>query len=162
MTGVRTKACNSGDFKPGNSTRFVAGNPGRRFGSRNKTTVMVENFMKDDAAEIVRSVIDAAKAGDMSAARIILDRISPPRKGRAIMFELPDVAAIGLAATLTALARSMAVGEISPEEAKDCASVLESARRAVETELIEARLKALEARAGIPPALPPKEDIWPT
>jgi hypothetical protein len=38
--------------------------------------------MQDDAKDIVRAVLEAAKGGDMTAARLIMERIFPVRKGR--------------------------------------------------------------------------------
>jgi hypothetical protein len=133
-------------FPPG-----VSGNPaGRPPGARNKATVLAEKLMSDDAEAVTRAVIEAAKGGDMVAARIVLDRIVPPRRGRPVLLELGatetsrDVSAI-----LSALVTTMAAGEITPEEAATAASVIESKRRAIETVEIEERLKRLEKeRAG--------------
>ncbi|WP_292533500.1 hypothetical protein [Methylocystis sp.] len=53
-------------------------------------TLLVEKLMHDDATEIVRAVIAAARGGDMVACKIVLDRICPARKGRPIRFDLPE------------------------------------------------------------------------
>ena len=69
----------------------ASGNPrGRRAGSRNKATMLLEKMMADDGEGVVNAVLEAAKGGDMQAARIILDRISPPRKERPISCALPN------------------------------------------------------------------------
>ena len=34
------------------------------------------------AADVVQAVLDKAKSGDMAAARLVIDRIVPVRKGR--------------------------------------------------------------------------------
>jgi hypothetical protein len=47
--------------------------------------------MQDDAKEIIKVVVDAAKGGDMAAARLILERIAPVRKGRPVYLDLPPV-----------------------------------------------------------------------
>lgn len=68
-----------------------SGNPaGRPKGARNKATVLAEQLMADDAENVVRAVVKAAKRGDMAAARIVLDRIVPPRKGRPVKFTVPS------------------------------------------------------------------------
>ncbi len=55
-----------------------SGNPaGKPKGARHKTTLM-----QDDAERIVNAVITAACNGDMTAAKIILDRICPPREAQ--------------------------------------------------------------------------------
>ncbi len=45
--------------------------------------------MADDGADVVRAVIERAKDGEVQAARIVLDRILPIRKGRAVEIDLP-------------------------------------------------------------------------
>jgi hypothetical protein len=68
-----------------------SGNPrGKPKGARNTTTVMAEKLMQNDAKDIVRAVLEAAKGGDMTAARLVLERISPVRKGRPVQLNLPD------------------------------------------------------------------------
>jgi hypothetical protein len=86
--------------------------------------------------------------GDMAAARLVLDRIYQPRKGRAIKLDLPKVeTAAGLMAAMGVVIDAMAQGEISADEATAVAGVLELRRRAIETMEIEARLAALEAKS---------------
>jgi hypothetical protein len=46
--------------------------------------------MEGDAEEVVRSVVTAAKNGDMTAARIIIERLLPPKKDRPVSFALSD------------------------------------------------------------------------
>lgn len=66
-----------GQFRPGQS-----GNPaGKPKGARHRATEMVEALLSGEAGEIARAVVEKAKEGDMTAARIVLDRIAPPRKG---------------------------------------------------------------------------------
>jgi hypothetical protein len=58
-----------------------SGNPaGRPRGSRNKTTVLLQNLLEGEAEEIARKAIEMAKAGDMGAIRVCMDppRIDPP------------------------------------------------------------------------------------
>ena len=101
--------------------------------------------MRDDAKEIVQAVITAAKAGDMVACKIVLDRIAPIRKGRPIRFDLPEARTAGdVAAALAAVVTAMANGELTPDEAQMVASVLEVRRRSIETVEHENRLCLLE------------------
>jgi Family of unknown function (DUF5681) len=74
-------------FKAGQS-----GNPsGKPPGTRHRVTLLAEKLMADDAEGVVQTVIEAAKAGDMTAARLILDRIAPPRRGSPVSFALPAI-----------------------------------------------------------------------
>ncbi len=135
-----------GRFKPGHK---LAG-PGRREGSRNKATLLLEDMLADDGEAVVRSVIEAAKDGDMQAARMVLDRIVPPRKGRSVKLAIPAIeTADGVLTAISATIKAMGEGDLTPDEAATVAGVLESKRKAIETVEIEARLSALEQRSGL-------------
>jgi hypothetical protein len=130
-------------FPPGKS-----GNPkGKPRGARSQTTLMAEKLMSDDADESVKAVIAAAKGGDIPAARLILERISPVRKGRPVQLNMPTVqTASDVAAAMAALTTAMASGDVTPDEAMTVAGVFEMRRKAIETAELEARISELEAR----------------
>ena len=131
-------------FKPGQS-----GNPaGRPKGARHATTVAVEALLEGEAETITRKAIEAAKAGDMVAIRLVLDRICPPRKSRPIHIELPAISdAKGVAEAQQEVLRAACAGELLLDEAQVLAGLLEGRRRSLETEELEARLSELEGRA---------------
>src|SRR5450631_2868902 len=90
---------------------------GKPSGARHKTTIIAEKLMQADAAEVIRTVIQKAKDGDMVAARIVVDRICPIRKGAPVNIKLPNVTtAVGVADAMNALLSEMADGSLSPEE----------------------------------------------
>ena len=90
--------------------------------------------MADDAMAVVRLVVAAAKGGDMTAARLILDRIVPARKGGTVSFKLPPIdRAADVSKALSAVMASMACGEKTPDEATVICGVLETKRKAIET-----------------------------
>jgi hypothetical protein len=63
MTENSAKKQRGAPFRKGQS-----GNPsGKPKGTRNRTTVLAEKLMQDDAADIVQVVLAAAKGGDMTA-----------------------------------------------------------------------------------------------
>ncbi len=79
-------------------------------------------------------------------ARIILDRICPPRKERPISCTLPKLEDTSdLVAGISALIGAVANGELTPGEGQALASLIEAQRRTLETEDIEQRLATLEA-----------------
>lgn len=128
-------------FKPGQS-----GNPaGMPKGTRHRATVMAEQLMAKDAKAIVQSVVDKAKGGDMVAARLVLDRIAPPRKGRLVEFDLPELNTPNdVVKALSAVIAATAKSELTPEEAAAVAGILEIKRRALETTELERRIATLE------------------
>src|SRR3954465_6964596 len=71
---------------PKTSTRFQkgkSGNPrGRAVGSKNSVTRMVESLLDSQAKGVAQAAVALALTGDPSAIKLILDRVSPVRKGR--------------------------------------------------------------------------------
>jgi hypothetical protein len=134
----------TGRFQPGN--RHGRGRPS---GSRNKASIALDKMLADDGADVVRAVLAAAKSGDMLAARLVLDRIVPVRKGRSIQLDLPTIeSATDVLTALSLTVAAMADGEITPDEAAVVAGVLETKRKAIETVELEARLTRLEQQTG--------------
>ncbi len=129
-----------------------SGNPaGRPQGSRNTATVILDALADGQATAVLQRVVNAAKAGDLKAAEIILSRVWPAKKGRPVRFDLPPTIADAsdVLAALAAIVRATANGELTPEEATALANVLEIKRRAIETVQIEERLAQLEQHAAI-------------
>lgn len=128
----------------------TSGNPaGRRHGSRNKATIALDKLAADKAGEIVKAMAERAAAGDTEAARIVLARCWPPRRGRPVRIELPPInSPADIITALSAVVSAMAAGEISAEEGQAFASVLEQQRKAYELLELEARVQRLEQAAG--------------
>lgn len=67
-----------------------SGNPaGKSPGTRNSITMAIEKLLDGEAAAITRTCIDRAKAGDSIALRLIMERVSPVRRGGPVRFDLP-------------------------------------------------------------------------
>ncbi len=112
---------------------------------------MVLKLMESGAKEITEAVIKAAKGGDMTAARFILDRLAPPAKERPITLALPNtISAAGIVEAQAAILEAVAVGDILPGEATALAGIVEARRKAIETAELEARIAALEASHAKP------------
>lgn len=129
-------------FKPGRS-----GNPaGKPKGARNHSTRAILKLIEGGAEEITKAVLDAAKGGDMGAARFILERIVPTAKERPVSLTLPDVTtAEGIANAQAAILQAVAAGELMPNEGNVLAGIVEARRKALETEELAKRIAALEA-----------------
>jgi Family of unknown function (DUF5681) len=123
-----------------------SGNPdGRPKGSRNATTLALENLLDGQATALTQKAIDLALAGDMAALRLCLDRILPPRKDRPVTFTLPPIdSAQDAAATVSAVLAAVAAGEITPADAGEISKLIESYVRAFETAELAERLDRLE------------------
>jgi hypothetical protein len=53
---------------------FAKGNPGRKPGSKNKTTLMGQALLKEAEEDLLRKAIEMAKAGDGPMLKFLLDR----------------------------------------------------------------------------------------
>jgi hypothetical protein len=129
-------------FEPGRS-----GDPnGRPKGSRNRITRAVEELINDQAEGLAAKAIEKALGGDASMLRILLSRIVPAQRTRAVEFELPGIktladASAASAAVLAACGR----GEISPAEADVIMAMIATHVSILEKTDLEARLIAAEA-----------------
>ena len=139
---TETTTPKQGGFKPGQS-----GNPaGRPKGARHRSTVAIEALLDGEGEAITRKAIEAAKAGDMVAIRLVLDRICPPRKTRPVHIELPPIHdARGVAEAQQEVLRAACAGELLPDEAHALTGLLEARRQSLETQELEVRLSELEA-----------------
>ena len=106
--------------------RFEKGNgysTGRQPGSRNKSTLWLEELGREGTERVIRSVQEAAENGNMYAAAIMLARTWPRRRGQPVTLDLPSVADTGgLVAAQAAVVAAMAKGEIKKAEAIAAAS----------------------------------------
>ena len=133
-------------YRPGES-----GNPlGKPRGLRNRATLLLDKMAEADAADVLRAVLDRARAGDMAAAGMVLARLWPPRKGRPVSFDLPVISSSSdVTAALGTLIAAVGRGELTPDEAAAVGTLVETQRKAIELAELEARIAKLEvASAG--------------
>lgn len=117
--------------------------PGRPKGAVSARTRM----MLDASGDILRSVIDQAKCGDLRAAEIILDRTVPRLKTAA---EPVDMGSLPPDATLSQKANTVADailgGRLDPVIGAQLLTALAGVARIVETDELESRIAALEGK----------------
>jgi len=127
-------------FEPGNP-----GGPGRPEGSRNKATLLLDKMAGDEAQAIMKHVIAEANDGKVWAIELVLSRVWPARKSRAVSIELPDIETAADALTAqAAVVRAAAGGELALDEAQALSTLIEGQRRVIETVDLEARIRRLE------------------
>ena len=136
----------TGEEQGGRFRRGQSGNPnGRRPGARNRTSALAMRLMDQDAEGVILAVIEAAKGGDIPAARLVLERIAPLPRSRTVEFAMPPMtSAADLPAAVGAVAEAIANASLTPEEGHAIAAVLEMQRRAFETADHELRIAVLE------------------
>src|ERR1700676_4494443 len=98
-----------------------SGNPaGKPCGARHKATLAAEALFDGEAEGLSRKAVDLALAGDVTALRICLDRILPPRRERPVHFTLPPLRSTADAAgAMAAITAAVAAAEITPREAAE-------------------------------------------
>jgi len=148
MVDHSTPAIAGSEQRAGRFQKGQSGNPaGKKRGTRNKATVMVEALMREGAEAITNAVVAAARNGDLAAARIILDRIAPARKDPVIELALPPLkTASDAVEAMATIMQAVSDGEISPSEATALTELVTSFTRTLELIEFERRLIALEAQ----------------
>jgi hypothetical protein len=133
----------SGRFEKGRS-----GNPsGRRPGTRCRATLAAEALLQGEAKALTRKAIEVALTGDVQALRLCLDRIAPIRRGSTVRLDLPEITSTtDITAALSAVLAAVADGTLTADEAAGLTTLIEAARRSLETEQLERRIAAVEAR----------------
>ncbi|WP_417584629.1 DUF5681 domain-containing protein [Nitrincola sp.] len=127
------------------SGRWVKGSTPNPSGRPKTASAELKRQLAQHGTQVVQTVVDAALAGDLTACKLVLDRISPALKPVAspINIELPDNA--GLAGTARAFVDAAATGKIPPDVAGQLVTAVASLARITEIDELERRLTALEA-----------------
>ena len=136
--------------KDGQYKKGASGNPsGRPTGSRNRATLMAEQFLEGQSEQLIRKVVDMANGGNILAMRLCLERVLPIRKERTIELELPPAKnAQDLAANYDRVLAAVSEGRITPTEAQSLTEILDSQARLFENVDMERRLQELEECAS--------------
>jgi hypothetical protein len=142
-TASSAPAARSTRWAPGQS-----GNPkGRPKGSRNRASLLLEHLIEGEGEAVVQALLTAAKSGDVSAARALLDRLVPPRKERPVKVALPELrSAKDARDALAAVTAAVADGEVLPGEGEAVVKLLEAYARTAAAAELEERVAALEVR----------------
>ena len=126
-------------WKPGQT-----GNPKGRPPGISEITKLRKSLMTD-APDILAGLVTAAKAGDVQAARLVLERVLPPVKPieQAIELELKGN-------TLTeqgrAVLRAVSTGALAPGQGSQLIAAIGALARVAEIDELTARITALEVK----------------
>ncbi|MCP5537542.1 MAG: hypothetical protein H7A51_15075 [Akkermansiaceae bacterium] len=125
-----------GTYPPGTS-----GNPSGRPKSANAE---LRQRLAKDGEKIIQAVIDQAMEGDMTAAKIILDRILPPLRPTVAPVTVPLPHGASQTDTAQAILTAAAQGYIPADTAAQLITATANLTRIIELEEIKPRLEALE------------------
>lgn len=130
-------------WQPGQS-----GNPAGRKPDSGLTQLRQE--IAKHAPDIIAKLVEKAKAGDVKAARVLLERAVPALKAEATAVLLPELAAAtGLVAQGEAIVKAVATGELAPDTGAQLIAALNQQSRLLEVEELERRIAALEDPNGL-------------
>jgi hypothetical protein len=125
----------------------TSGNPkGKPRGVRHAATQISYALMEGNLEEVLATVIERAKSGDIAACRMIVDKVLPNAKDRPIALDLPLINDLdGVGKAQAEILQAVSVGDITPNEGERIASIIEARRRSIETIDLEARICRLES-----------------
>ncbi len=143
MTEVSETTVAAPKWVPGMKSPNPAGRPKGTLSKRDR----VAQALNDDAPEVVRKVIDAALAGDMTAAGLVLSRIVPPIKAQAerVQFELSEGAPLSDQAAQ--ILQAVSEGKLDADTARILITCIQSVAGIRAVEDLEARIITLEAKS---------------
>lgn len=132
--------------RPTRGRPFAKGNAGRPKGSRHRSTLAIQALLEGEAEAIGRTCVQAALAGDMVAIKLVLDRVAPAPKDRAVSFALPPIASVSdLPTAALSIIGAVAEGDLTPAEGAQIAGLLEAYRKHSEASEFADRIAAVEA-----------------
>jgi hypothetical protein len=126
-------------WKPGQT-----GNPKGRPPGQSEITTLRKSIM-NDAPEILAGLVTAAKAGDVQAARLILERVLPPVKPIEQAIEL-NLAGDTLTDQGRAVLSAVAAGALAPGQGSQLIAAIGALARVTEINEFDERLTKLEKK----------------
>lgn len=103
--------------------------------------------MQGQLEQVVQTVIDAALAGDMTACKLVVERLVPVRRDRAIepgAVKLPVLKPENLPAASRTVVNAVAGGRLTPQEGDALGRLLRGHAELIQVQELEQRLTALE------------------
>ena len=126
--------------------KFQKGNPGRPVGSKNKKL----EFLRSHDDRLQKKLVSMTLDGDISALKIIADRLWPRLRAEAAHISI-DVVSNDIAEQGRAIIDSALSGNITVDTLRDLLASLYAQGKIVELAEFEDRLKELEQHRALPP-----------
>ena len=122
---------------------FPKGNGGRRPGSKNKATLVMQALASGQPGAILQKAAELARAGDITLLKMFASRFLP--KERTVQIDLPRMDQANDAVdVLAAILQAVATGQITPNEGSALANLVGQYVRALNATDLELRLDNLE------------------
>jgi hypothetical protein len=124
--------------------RFPKGVSGNPHGRPKSESAVLRQSLADGAADVVKVVLEAAKAGDMQAAKMVLDRLVPPLKSASPPVTISMPANPTIHDTALAILMETIAGHLAPETAATLIAAAGNLSRITELEELRIRLESIE------------------
>jgi hypothetical protein len=125
----------------------VSGNPRGRRAKGLATAERLRNALVKDLPAILETVVKNAIAGDITAAKTILERVLPPLKAIEVPAYLHELTGT-LSEQGQQILQAMAAGSLAPSQAAQLIGAVAAQAKIVEVDEFANRLEALEKRLG--------------
>ena len=124
---------------------FAEGNPGRKPGSKNRSTLLAAALLEGETEALLRKAIQLARAGNVPMLKFLLSRTMP--RDRLVKLDLPQMvyADDGVEA-LGCIMRAASQEAITPSEGAALATIVKSYTDAIEIADVVKRVEALESQ----------------
>lgn len=127
-------------FQPGQS-----GNPNGRPKDKTPATLLRKSIA-DEMPDILKTLVNLAKTGDVQAAKVLLDRICPPLKPQALPIALPVNGE--LSEQGGEIIKATLAGHIPPDIGSQLITALANQAKLIETSDLVKRIEILEKANG--------------
>ena len=105
----------------------------------------MQALLHEDGPAVARTALKLAKAGNVAALRLVLERLLPAQRRRTVSIDLPPIKVAGdIPRALAAVTAAVGRGELSPDEGAALGSLIGATRQALELAEIDLRLRRLE------------------
>jgi hypothetical protein len=130
--------------------RGQSGNPaGRPKGSKNRIRFDPHEVLAPLLDDAVKVIADAVRAGDLAAAKLVLDKlVANPKPADRGSVSLPELTTARLEDIPTLLVQAVGEGRLSLDEAAQLASLVTAHARVIDQLLIEPDIRARAAKTG--------------
>lgn len=127
------------------SGRFKSGHSGNPAGRPPSLSPELRQRLDEVAPALFDSLIESALAGDVSAAKLILDRVAPVSKATTPPVSIPEmVNAHDLSSKANYAMKAIAEGQIPPDVGVTVIQALGACAKIVEVDELDRRITALE------------------
>jgi hypothetical protein len=130
--------------------RGQSGNPaGRPRGSKNRIRFDPHEVLGPLLDDAIKVIADAVRAGDLTAAKLVLDKlIANPKPADRGSVNLPELATARLENIPTLLVQAVGEGRLGLDEAAQLAALVTAHARVIDQLVIEPDIRARAAKTG--------------